>query len=190
MLKRAKWNKMAINRRNERGTGPFFVAKCLYCGGKWCIVDLDKIVQVAVSLILEGKTMFLGEYENSIDAKNRIIIPSKFRKELGVTCYLSKGPDNCLTIYPEAQWQEHIEKLRSLPTNKAGARNNLRKYTSNSGEAEVDGQGRITIPQKFFRLIGFGRDVVGVGCIDKIEVWDRGEWEKVSGVPDDEEYEV
>ena len=54
----------------------------------------------------------------------------------------------------------------------------------------MDGQGRITIPQKFFRLIGFGRDVVSVGCIDKIEVWDRGEWEKVSGVPDDEEYEV
>ena len=90
-------------------------------------MDLDKIVQVAVSLILEGKTMFLGEYENSIDAKNRIIIPSKFRKELGVTCYLSKGPDNCLTIYPEAQWQEHIEKLRSLPTKQSRSKKQSQK---------------------------------------------------------------
>jgi hypothetical protein len=58
VFKGFKWNKMVINRRNERGISPFFVAKCLYCGGKWCIVDLDKIVEVAVSLILEGKPCF------------------------------------------------------------------------------------------------------------------------------------
>ncbi len=133
--------------------------------------------------------MFVGEYQNSIDQKFRMIIPAKYRDELGLKCYITKGNDNCLNIYTVEEWAKFTEKLLELPSGKAAARQHIRKFTANAVEADIDRQGRVTIPQKLRDMVGISKEVVTVGCINRIEVWSRGEWEKVLQIPDDEEYE-
>jgi MraZ protein len=133
--------------------------------------------------------MFSGEYYNTIDGKYRLIIPAKFRDELGRKCMLTKSNDNCLYLFTQEEWERHASQLLSLPTGNEEARRRIRKFTANAVEAEVDAQYRITIPQKLRDLVGIRKDVVTVGFINKIEIWDRDEYEKAISLPDTGEYE-
>ena len=91
--------------------------------------------------------MFIGTYNNSIDAKNRMIVPAKFREELGYKVVLTLGIDNCIYLYPMKEWEVFMEKLAKLPISDPKARNFARNFTGNAEECEVDRQGRITLPQ-------------------------------------------
>ena len=82
--------------------------------------------------------MFMGEYRHSLDAKNRMIIPAKFRDELGNTFVVTKGLDGCLTVYTSSQWAKIIEQLEKLPTTKKEARQYVRYLTSKASECELD----------------------------------------------------
>lgn len=120
--------------------------------------------------------MFMGEYRHSLDAKNRIIIPAKFREELGNTFVVTKGLDGCLTIYTESEWEKIIEQLEKLPTTKKEARQYVRYLTSKASECEIDGQGRIQLPQVLVNSAEMKKKCVVVGTADHVEIWAEERW--------------
>ena len=123
--------------------------------------------------------MLVGKYQNSIDAKSRMIIPAKFREELGTKCIVSKALDNCLEIHPMEEWQEFVnEKLRVLSSFDPKARQLSRYFSSSAVECEVDKQGRLTIPQELREYAGIEKELVTVGAFQKIEVWGKENWDK------------
>ena len=117
--------------------------------------------------------MFIGMYEHQLDAKNRMIVPSKLRDELGDKVVFTKGIDNCLYLYPMDEWEKFMEKLSKLPVSDPKARRFVRNFTSNAEECDLDKQGRVTIPKILRSKVGIEKELTTVGCMDKIEVWSR-----------------
>ena len=124
----------------------------------------------------------MGEYSHTIDAKGRLIIPAKFREELGDSFVVSRGFDGCLNAYDAASWMKIKEELSSLPQFKKDARDIIRFFLSGAVEAEIDKQGRILIPAKLRDHAGLKKDVILVGVGSKVEIWDSERW--LSVVPD------
>ena len=127
--------------------------------------------------------MFTGEYNHTIDPKGRLIVPARFREELGEAFMITNGNDGCLNIYPEKAWETFLEKLQLL-TNTEDKRKIVRSFVSKANRVEVDKQGRILIPTALRGYAGLEKDVVLAGAIDKIEVWDRKRWEKETDTDD------
>ena len=123
--------------------------------------------------------MFMGTTYNSIDDKNRMIVPSRFRNELGKSCVLTKGLDRCLYIYTMEDWQKQMEKIDKLPESDPNVRKFIRHYLGNAAECEFDKQGRIVIPQELKSYAGVEKELVTVGARSKIEVWSRAVWENL-----------
>lgn len=121
--------------------------------------------------------MLMGEYQNSIDAKGRIIVPSKFREELGYKCVLTKGLDQCLYIYPMSQWVKLQEKLAALPLSDPKARSFVRYFYANAVESEVDKQGRLTIPSGLRAYAEIEKELVTIGLLERVEIWSRQVYE-------------
>ena len=119
----------------------------------------------------------MGEYRHSLDAKNRMIIPAKFRDELGNTFVVTKGLDGCLTVYTSSQWTKIIEQLEKLPTTKKEARQYVRYLTSKASECELDGQGRIQLPQVLVSAADIKKKCVVVGAADHVEIWSEERWD-------------
>ena len=122
--------------------------------------------------------MFMGTSQNSIDAKSRMIIPSKYRDELGYNCILTKGIDKCLYIYSIPEWEKFMERLSALPTTDINSRQFIRHFYANANDCEIDKQGRIVIPQVLREYAGIEKDLVTIGVRDKIEIWSKAEWDK------------
>jgi MraZ protein len=120
---------------------------------------------------------FTGKYIHSIDAKGRVIVPVKFKNELGDTFMLSIGLDGCLYIFPNDRWDMFIEELERLPATNVRARKFKRIILTNSTECEVDKQGRILINQDLRNIAGLKKDVVFAGNGHRIEVWDKDRYE-------------
>jgi len=129
---------------------------------------------------VENCLMFIGEYQNSIDPKGRIIVPSKFRDELGYKFILTKGLDNCLYIYPMDEWNKFQDKLTDLPVTNKDARAFVRFFFSSAVECETDKQGRLTIPQNLREHARIDKDLVTIGVLSKIEIWSKREWDNYS----------
>ncbi len=128
--------------------------------------------------------MFMGEYNHSIDAKGRLIIPSKFRELLGEEFVITRGLDGCLSIYPMEEWEAFEEKLRALPLTDKNARTFSRFFVSGAASCELDRQGRILIPQPLRDFAGLDRDVVLTGSVNRIEVWSREKWSQMCDYSD------
>jgi len=118
-------------------------------------------------------TLLMGVYQNSIDAKNRLIVPARFRDELGYKCVLTRGLDQCLVIYPLSTWAEQQTKLAALPRSDEMARAFLRYMYANAVECEIDKQGRITLPQYLKEIAEVQKDLVTIGMLDRVELWSR-----------------
>ena len=114
--------------------------------------------------------MFMGEYSHSIDAKGRLIIPSKFREDLGESFVLTKGLDGCLSIYPMDEWQKIDEKLKALPGVQAGKL--VRFMYSGAEISSCDSQGRVLIPQNLREYAGLEGETAIIGMSSKLEIWD------------------
>lgn len=127
-----------------------------------------------------GETMLMGEFHHTIDSKGRVIMPAKFRADLGDTFILTRGMDGCLFGYPMAKWQEIEQKLDNLPLNKKDARAFVRFFYSAATENEVDKQGRINIATPLFKFAKLQKNCVIVGVSDRIEIWDEARWEEVN----------
>ncbi len=120
--------------------------------------------------------MFIGEYHHSIDDKGRLIIPSKFRNELGEKFILTRGIENCLFAYSETNWTKIINKLETLPFTKKDARAFIRFFLSGATIAEFDKQGRINITSPLISYANINKECVIIGAGDKIEIWSEESW--------------
>ena len=112
--------------------------------------------------------MFMGEYQHSIDEKGRLIVPARFREELGLNFVVTRGLDNCLFVYPKPEWQNLEQKLKSLPLTNASARSFVRFFFSGAGECELDKQGRILLPLNLREYARLDREVVLIGVSSRV----------------------
>jgi len=116
--------------------------------------------------------MPIGSYFNTIDAKGRVIIPTKFRYSLGERICITKGIDKCLYIFTQKEWEEYTNQyIDNLSMTDENARRLQRFTHGGSHELEIDRQGRINLPQNLIDYAGIEKDAVFVGCPNRIEVW-------------------
>tara|TARA_B100000745_G_scaffold144842_1_gene94816 strand:+ start:5595 stop:6029 length:435 start_codon:yes stop_codon:yes gene_type:complete len=120
--------------------------------------------------------MLIGEYVHTLDPKKRLSMPSKWRKELGRKLVLTRGLDNCLFVYPLAEWHLITEKVAKLPLGQADTRSFNRFFLSGAVEVEVDKIGRILIPDFLKEFAKLNGKVVLAGIHSRIEVWDEKKW--------------
>lgn len=124
--------------------------------------------------------MFMSEYNHTLDAKGRLIIPSKFREALGEEFVVSKGMDGCLFVYANDDWNAFEQKLTSLPLINKDARQFARFFLAGAAQVEVDKQGRILLPAGLRDFAGLDKEVVLVGVGSRIEIWSKEKWENIS----------
>lgn len=122
--------------------------------------------------------MFMGEFTHSMDTKNRIIVPSKFREELGNPFVVTKGLDGCLYCYPMAEWDKLNEKMERLPDNKKEHRQYIRYFTTSASMVDIDKQGRALIPANLVRHGDLKEEIVVTGVREKLEIWAKERWEE------------
>lgn len=122
--------------------------------------------------------MFMGEYHHTIDEKKRLIIPSKFRMNLGESFVITRGLENCLFLYPQKEWQKIIDKLNTLPFTKKDARNFSRFFMSGATLLEFDKQGRIVIPSSLSTYANIIKNCTIIGVGERIEIWAEENWNK------------
>ena len=134
--------------------------------------------------------MFMGEYSHNIDAKGRMIVPSKFREQLGDEFVVTKGLDGCLFVYPNEEWQNIEEKFRNVPLTSKDARKFSRFFFAGATTCEVDKQGRILIPSVLREFASLQKDVVFVGVGSRIEIWSKESWNNSISNYDDNMDEV
>ncbi len=120
--------------------------------------------------------MLMGEYHHSIDEKNRLIIPSKFRSELGEKFVITRGLENCLFVYSLVEWENIVSKLRTLPFTKKDSRDFTRFFLSGATECVLDKSGRVGITSPLVKYAGLTKDCVIIGANDRLEIWDEGAW--------------
>ena len=120
--------------------------------------------------------MFMGEYNHSIDAKGRMIVPSKFREDMGEEIIITKGFDGCLYGYNKEEWKNIEEKFKTVNLTSKEARKFLRFFFSGAASCEVDKQGRILIPPVLREYAGLDKEVVTAGVFTRIEIWDKSRW--------------
>lgn len=121
--------------------------------------------------------MFIGEHQHSLDEKGRIIIPSKFRADLGLEFVMTKGLDNCLFVYPKSEWEILEEKLKTLPLTSKDARAFVRFFFSGASESTLDKQGRVLIPANLREHSRLDKDAVIIGVSTRIEIWSKDHWD-------------
>lgn len=122
--------------------------------------------------------MFTGEHIHSIDNKKRLAIPARFRKEIGQKPILTKGLDNCLFLFPEAEWNKFVEKLSLLSVGQSNARKFVRSFVSGAVEVEFDSLGRILIPDYLKDYAGLKKKIAVAGVLNRLEIWDLENWER------------
>ena len=121
--------------------------------------------------------MFIGEHQHSLDEKGRIIIPSKFRADLGLEFVMTKGLDNCLFVYPKSEWEILEEKLKKLPLTSKDARAFVRFFFSGASESTLDKQGRVLIPANLREHSRLDKEAVIIGVSTRIEIWSKDHWD-------------
>jgi len=120
--------------------------------------------------------MLIGEYKHNLDPKKRLAIPAKFRKEIGEKLVVTRGLDQCLFVYPLAEWEKEAERLNSLPIGAPDKRNFARLSFSGATDVEIDALGRILIPDYLKGFAGLKEKVVIVGIYRRLEIWDEENW--------------
>jgi MraZ protein len=121
--------------------------------------------------------MLLGEYDHTLDEKNRLTLPAKFRRALEGGVVLTRGLDTCVEAYPAGDWQQLVEsRLAGLNPLSHETRVLERFYYTGAVESVPDKQGRVMVPSSLLEHAGLGREVVVVGMRDRLEIWDRAAW--------------
>ena len=122
--------------------------------------------------------MFIGEYQYNLDNKNRLALPAKFRKLFKEGAVITKGLDNCLFIYTAKEWNKLVEKLANLPISQAKSRAFSRMLLAGAMDVNLDGQGRIILPDYLKQFATLNKKVVIAGLYNRLEVWDDKLWTK------------
>ena len=120
--------------------------------------------------------MLIGEYEHSLDAKGRLIMPAKLREDIGETFIVTKGLDGCLFAFSKTEWSNFEAKLRTLPVSNKNARDFTRFFFAGAIECEIDKQGRFLISSNLREFAKLDKDVVIIGMTSRLEIWSKEKW--------------
>ena len=120
--------------------------------------------------------MLMGEFHHNLDEKGRIIIPSRFREELGDNIIITRGLEDCLFIYSEKEWSKVVLKLKELPFTKKDARSFTRMFLSGAVSSTFDKQGRIKITSPLLDYASIDKECVVIGVNDRLEIWSKDKW--------------
>lgn len=124
--------------------------------------------------------MLTGYYENSIDAKGRLVVPAVFREQLGGELVLTHSDTRCLRIYSKEEFESLYERIAAAKKEgKPGVRGLITLFVSPARTLQCDSQGRLSVPIEMRTRIGLDRDAVTVGCIDHVEIWDKEEYSRM-----------
>jgi MraZ protein len=125
---------------------------------------------------------FLGEFEATLDAKGRFLLPAGFKRQLpegeATRFVINRGFEKCLTLYPVQTWQPLFEQIATLNDFDPAVRAFRRTFLNGAVEVEPDTAGRILIPKNLQEYAGFGKDIVLAAALNKIEIWDKAEYQK------------
>ena len=131
--------------------------------------------------------MFMGEYSHSVDAKGRLIVPAKFREQLGDQFVVTKGVDGCLYVYSQEEWDRIEQKFREVNLTTKDARKFMRFFFAGAATCEVDKQGRILIPPNLREHADLQKDIVSAGVLNRVEIWNKDRWVESSNYDDMDE---
>ena len=120
--------------------------------------------------------MLLGEHDHTLDEKNRLTLPAKFREQLRDGVVVSRGMDGCLYAYAAEEWQRLSERIRALDPLSRESRMMQRHFFSGAASADLDKQGRMVLPAALLESAGIAREVTVAGVYDHLEIWDRAKW--------------
>jgi MraZ protein len=130
---------------------------------------------------------FRGTFDYSLDAKNRLTVPAKFRSSLAGGLVLAKGIDRCVEIWPAADYESRIQTaLAGLNPLSEKARRIKMFFGGNAFQADIDSAGRVMVPPQLMDHAGLGKEVVVVGAEDSLQVWERDAWAKFNATLSDE----
>jgi MraZ protein len=123
--------------------------------------------------------MLLGEYEHTVDDKNRLTLPARFRHSFADGIVVTRGMDGCLYAYARDRWEARVQsRLAALDTLSVEGRRMQRFFFAGAAEAQLDKQGRVMLPASLLAHAKLGRDVVVAGVGDHLEIWDRAAWRR------------
>ena len=122
--------------------------------------------------------MLIGEFDHNIDKKGRMILPARFREEMGDSVVVNRGLDGCLYVYTIEQWEKVYQRLSALPTTRKDARMYARMMLSKAMKCEFDAQGRITIPSGLVQLAHLQKECKVIGVGTHLEIWDKEKWDE------------
>ncbi len=131
--------------------------------------------------------MFMGEYNHTVDAKGRLIVPSKFRDQLGDEFVVTKGLDGCLFVYSSEEWKLIETKFREVSQFSKEARKFARFFFAGATVCEVDKQGRVLLPAVLREFAGIEKEIISAGVVNHIEIWSKDRWQETSEYDDVEE---
>lgn len=122
--------------------------------------------------------MLIGEYEHSLDAKGRLIMPAKLRTDIGEKFIITKGLDGCLFVFSQNEWSNFESKLKELPLTNKNARDFVRFFLSGATECEIDKQGRFLLVNTLREYAEITKEVIIIGVGTRLEIWDKEKWKK------------
>ena len=128
------------------------------------------------------RTLFIGEYNHTLDTKGRLIVPAKYREELGDEFIVTKGMSDCLWVYSKNGWNDFMASLSKLPKTHPIANKAARHFSAGATCCELDKQGRILLPANLRKFASLDKEVVLAGVLDRIEIWDKNNWDSVTDV--------
>ena len=124
--------------------------------------------------------MFFGTYTPKLDEKGRLFLPAKFRDQLSGGLMVTRGQEHCLYVWPQAEIERVTERLREAPVSNKATRDYIRMFSSGASDDAPDKQGRITIPTQLREWAGLNKDVVVIGAMNRLEIWDEAQWNAYS----------
>ncbi len=120
--------------------------------------------------------MLIGEYEHTLDAKGRVSMPAKLRRDMGEAFIVTKGLDGCLFAFSQEEWMNFETKLKSLPLSDKNARNFVRFFLAGATECELDKQGRFLIPANLRKDANLEKEAIIIGVGTRLEIWNKEKW--------------
>ena len=129
--------------------------------------------------------MFLGTHNPKLDEKGRLFLPAKFRDQLSGGLMVTRGQEHCLYVWPQAEIERVTERLREAPVSHKATRDYILMFSSGASDDAPYKQGRITIPPQLREWASLGKDVVVIGAMNRLEIWDEAAWNAYSQEQED-----
>jgi MraZ protein len=130
--------------------------------------------------------MLMGTFTPRLDDKGRLFLPAKFRDQLTEGLVVTRGQERCLTVWPRPSFEQVATQAQAAPVTDRGVRDYTRLLFAGASDDQPDKQGRLTIPPMLREYAGLTRDVVVIGVVNRLEIWDAGRWQTYSDAHEDE----